>query len=762
MRIFVHIHTRDRVRTLDLYRPDVENLTDRFLAALEYVKQHTTDEEEGHEFHGNQYVEVAGAPKPSSVISKGVKMGVHELLSSGHGFSLEELQKITGATTPKQISDALAMLKNPKYAGSKGPLKIAKFGNEFKLDVNTPTSAPKPVPTQPIEQPLAAPPEPIQAPVDVLEKDPAVIKKHADMKYNMGLNIAVSDLQSEAWTATTPEEKAATVLKFKETKAQYMANWANAVKGGDHKPKPQTVFKADLQLLEDIKTVPDQALKNWKSNTAGEKAGIWPPKPPEEIKAAEVEAAKEEPKAEPAKEVESTYEPIHSYVPENHSYITPSDFSGFGKTKFEKDMQAVKTKLATADIGAASNKKSVQTQLEDRLKSSPAFQAVVAAFPGGVYNSLPATLIQSWAATSGDHQAVSVANQLAVQEAFGMADEDVSYDALHLITKSGTNKDDVYKQAMGALGISSVKVDLPTFKAALKDFALAQYHNTQDRFKALGIKTLSIARGMSVNTPNAVGRDHLKLQPASSFSTNFGTAKTFSKGSTILFSTIPVEQCLGSYLTGFGCTSEHEVVVLAHPKTEAIHIKTAYGSNMESAISAIQQYMPDLKNAPPATVAGKPVGWQAKLSLPKKPKYANSVHIPAAKSAALKGDVATIEKLKNMVGVTTYSGQYMAQLQLIAAKNAEILVNNQKLLTEAKGKGAATKEPTLTEGHQEPGTEPAGGWLSAAPAHIKHHSLFDPDQYVGWKKMGKTDFQISKNLAAKKFALKKKSQEGGI
>ena len=63
--------------------------------------------------------------KPTSATAKGAKAGTHELLSSGHPFSMDELVKATGSSKAS-VMTALSDLKNPKYAGSKGALNIVK------------------------------------------------------------------------------------------------------------------------------------------------------------------------------------------------------------------------------------------------------------------------------------------------------------------------------------------------------------------------------------------------------------------------------------------------------------------------------------------------------------------------------------------------------------------------------------------------------------------------------------------------------------
>lgn len=67
----------------------------------------------------------AQGEKPTSTTAKGARAATHELLSSGHPFSVDELCKATGA--PKStITTVLSAFKNPKYAGKLGTLEIVK------------------------------------------------------------------------------------------------------------------------------------------------------------------------------------------------------------------------------------------------------------------------------------------------------------------------------------------------------------------------------------------------------------------------------------------------------------------------------------------------------------------------------------------------------------------------------------------------------------------------------------------------------------
>ncbi len=75
--------------------------------------------------HERRSGSASASSKPTSTTAKGARAATHELLSSGHPFSVDELCKATGA--PKStITTVLSAFKNPKYAGKLGTLEIVK------------------------------------------------------------------------------------------------------------------------------------------------------------------------------------------------------------------------------------------------------------------------------------------------------------------------------------------------------------------------------------------------------------------------------------------------------------------------------------------------------------------------------------------------------------------------------------------------------------------------------------------------------------
>lgn len=85
--------------------------------------------------------------KPTTTTAKGGMDKIRELFASGHAFSKEEFLAATGLKE-KRLSDYLAMLKNEKWAGPKGALKIERDaqGRYFVARADGTPAPPPPVP----------------------------------------------------------------------------------------------------------------------------------------------------------------------------------------------------------------------------------------------------------------------------------------------------------------------------------------------------------------------------------------------------------------------------------------------------------------------------------------------------------------------------------------------------------------------------------------------------------------------------------------
>lgn len=571
----------------------------------------------GHPFYGNQWTEGAGGgEKPTKASAKGVKGGVHELLSSGHSFTFEELKAATGVTTDKHLSSALSELKNPKWAGPKGALTILKVGNHYyvqKADPNAGQSKPEAAPKPVAEAKPAAAEKPTGG--KGFAKAPAVkmATGAADKVYAHAVSsaaIIAAEMMNSGGIGAT---KAAQI--FKDGKALAMAQWKANTTGTDQTAKAQEVFKADTKMMEALSAsakaggltddgVKD-ALAQWKTDTANEKAGLFGVVKPvvgtahtvkPEVAASYAAASTAAASLSSAKSSTSLSGiPSAKEIEASGGQVSTQDFDSTSSGgKFMKEVGELKSKMEAETNGPVGNKVGVQKRISSQLKDSPNFEALATAgnkTPEGLVKAL----VSTWAGSSGDSNALSVAVQLAVRDVFDMKSGDLEMKALG--TLKDHTEDEAYKAAANMLGIDTKGMkNMDGIKAGLREFVGAQYRSTQTWLKEQGIKHVSVFRGMRVGVGSAKPTmTDLKLQPASSFSTNLGTAKSFSGGHTVFMARVPAAQVLGSYLTGFGCSNEHEVVLLAGPRMKAV----AVGSSNASTRQQLGRLVAETLSKPP-------------------------------------------------------------------------------------------------------------------------------------------------------------------
>lgn len=617
--------TRDKASTLaDLYA----DLFDRLQRAAIEVNGKTQDDYDPDKHphapagssKGGQFTSTPGGPageKPTSIKAKAAKSGMHELLSSGHAFSKQELMDIAGVKSEKLFADYIAMIKNPKYAGGAGALKIQKLPNG-SYQVQMPDGTPAPalpglaeaVTPAKIELPAAIaehlPPTP-----PIIEPDTPLVKKdkaQADQHYANAMTdaqLTLSDAMQIASFGGSPDNKFVAVQEFKNNKAKAMAKWKEHVTGLPVAPKfDQVQHAADTtlatELIKEIGNAPSvnlypaivqKALAQWKTNTMLEKQGKFP-------------SAKVEAKPEPIAQVTATLvsKPVKAI---DYASLVPKDFKGISEDDlvndvFKDKIESLKSTLKTLGGNAVANKTTVNQRLVTRLANAPNFQAIKkeGKLDTTGPNSLEGKLISAWAHSSGDGHALSCAMQLAVQAAFKQPEKDLTKQQLKYIKDS--SEDHTWKQAGMSLNTDmSTPENVETFKKGMQEFVHAQYHETQDFFAQHGIEHVFLARGMKTKKSlahPAEGAQPLKLQPASSFSVNYSTAKQFAgNGGAVFLTKVPVSQVLSTYLTGYGCSSEHEVVVLGHKNLEAYSIST--GDSGYSASSTNEMLKQKIQSA---------------------------------------------------------------------------------------------------------------------------------------------------------------------
>lgn len=663
--------------------------------------------------------------------AKGVKNVVHELLSTGHEWHFDELKSATGAKLDQQLHNALNELKAGK--GALGQLSIKKtgpktyqvVGPDGKPVAGLPKAesaaaeaakvieeakkpqeaAEAPTPPQPpAPEPIVAP-DPVSAPPSpapdtthgFVAKPPAtkMSKAEADAVYAKDLADVNEQAQATmAMIASGDLDDGVDPVKFihdtaydwKVGKAQAMAQWAANVKGVEIAAKPVEVFDEDKHLMHALGEAGSDAemaaaISNWKSATA--QAKIKQKTPPANVSPEQAAVPMSKPKpADPppappvdVSSITHTLEAPKAIVPDDHDHISPEHFSS---GEYQKEIAKAHKLLHGSDEGAVQNKKRIQKHLDAKLANSPHFKDIEAQYlkthpnAGAGKSSLAARLISQWATSSGNHHPVSVASQLAIADAFKMAPEHVETKAFHLLHGDAKgDHDTVYKMAATELGIkSNTPESMAKFKAGLRDFALAQYHATQDHLASLGIKELHLIRGMKFGGSQEGAKPvDIKLQPASSFTTNHSTAVGFAGSGSLFMVKVPASQVMSSFITGYGCTSESEVVVLNHPGMKAIQIGAGKGTDTSSLIKNVNTSL-NAGTAPASVDPSKPQipdhGLPGVLA-----SWGDKV-----KTAAESGDVEAFNKIHHTLTtsnafpkVTTYANQVKEILDTHKAKS---------------------------------------------------------------------------------------------
>lgn len=576
--------TGDSVKPADPYEDLARRLHAALIEAIEEAEGSTHDEKEGHAFRGNQYVTVAGqggeelGPKPTSAKAEGTKHKLHKLLSSGHAFTKKELLDIMGeGHLEVTVSTWLSKFKSEKFAGSFGALNIKKLPNGAYQVVKGDGAPAGPNPT---------PPSPLPTPEPAKEVGAKLKNKtEADKNYHQTIKKSIVIMQNNCTTAQVEGDlkmAEASVLKFKQQRAEALADWANHVHGHDVKAKKQELFEADKILAKTVfdlaDTAPagqhfegevDKAVAHWKHNTALEKQGkLGKDKP---IPAGATNAVMASFHSDAPLPAPVAYDAL---VPKTFKPIGPDDLTQ--AKGLQTGMASLKSKLAGIGTGnELGNKVLVQSELTKRLADKPHFQALKKAVKLGMKNTLESRLIQVWAGSSGDTQPIACSLQLAVRDAFSLPGQHLETKSLQSLSQGEEN---CLREGASKLGLNiKSSAELATFKAGLQEFVQAQYSATQDMFKDQGIDHVYVARGMryAVDPDDNQKQVNLKLQPASSFSASFSTAKGFARSGTVFLAKVPASQVLSTYVTGFGCTKEDEVVVLAHESIKSYAVKTS-------------------------------------------------------------------------------------------------------------------------------------------------------------------------------------------
>jgi hypothetical protein len=181
-------------------------------------------------------------------------------------------------------------------------------------------------------------------------------------------------------------------------------------------------------------------------------------------------------------------------------------------------------------------------------------------------------LIASWANSASDSNRVSLALQRAVAGAFQDKAEGID------------NWDESFANKTAAIDAAEL---YKKYQRTLTDFVTTMYDHTQSYLEDHHIHELILTRGMGwqrANRPEWYGeiqqqhpniltrledtfvdQARVKLNPLSSFSTDYRTAvESFAQDDErlVVVARVPADRVISTFMTGFGCASEDEVVVL--------------------------------------------------------------------------------------------------------------------------------------------------------------------------------------------------------
>lgn len=164
-------------------------------------------------------------------------------------------------------------------------------------------------------------------------------------------------------------------------------------------------------------------------------------------------------------------------------------------------------------------------------------------------------LVDGWSATAADNNAWALAMQRAVAEEF----------------KQGAAPLKVFV-GRDAGAIRDSKAIYEEKGAALRAFVRAQYEETQRQLREQGITEVTLYRGMGgARGAAGVTQEEMVLQPASSFASDYDTARLFTGSNPALIAVkVPADRILATPRSGWGSLREHEFVVLAPQEGQAV------------------------------------------------------------------------------------------------------------------------------------------------------------------------------------------------
>jgi len=194
-------------------------------------------------------------------------------------------------------------------------------------------------------------------------------------------------------------------------------------------------------------------------------------------------------------------------------------------------------------------------------------------------------LVEQWMFSSNDTRIASLLIQKNAAELFGISLSDFQKDKLFeamgrykdLLSIKGTSPEllrdwdkltwdqkleHVSEFDAGWLNANAYKNTVPVASDEdTKKFLKCVYDRTQESFKKMGVTEVLLARGCDLSQQKKVGTDYIwEGNTMESWSSNSKIAGAF--GNAVAYASVPVDRIISSCVTGFGCFSEHEFVVL--------------------------------------------------------------------------------------------------------------------------------------------------------------------------------------------------------
>lgn len=245
---------------------------------------------------------------------------------------------------------------------------------------------------------------------------------------------------------------------------------------------------------------------------------------------------------------------------------------------------AIRDAFQTGEYWASSGEKTqdlkhrVVTGVTDDLAASPEWQAVVGP-NGNAYGAIN-RLVATWAKSSNDNDMRAMTVQMAAGELFG--DELTPWQrqrleriqAGELKTKNDLFGDDTSARALHAFQDEFPDLSDEQSMELTKQALASMYNRTQRYLAEKGITHLYVFRGTGMESdPGARTGDVLRTDdnPLSSWSVDWEVGARFkswadARHNYLLGTVVPAERVLSTPFTGFGCASEHEVLVIGTPE----------------------------------------------------------------------------------------------------------------------------------------------------------------------------------------------------